>query len=134
MIKVRKELRKVQDIFCHSLTVTALKMNSGIRELYLADNGLDLHDAIQLGSLLRMNNHLQLLDIRYISIIKNVFLFFIDSLFFILSLESIRTLFRKIFRKNRRYISFFIFQLNFFIDLYEYFIFVKIGINHVLIG
>lgn len=47
------------------ITVTALKMNSGIRELYLADNGLDLYDAIQLGSLLRMNNHLQLLDIRY---------------------------------------------------------------------
>lgn len=47
-------------------TVTALKMNSGIRELYLADNGLDLYDAIQLGSLLRMNNHLQLLDIRYV--------------------------------------------------------------------
>lgn len=46
--------------------VTALKMNSGIRELYLADNGLDLYDAIQLGSLLRMNNHLQLLDIRYV--------------------------------------------------------------------
>ncbi|XP_072767664.1 uncharacterized protein [Anoplolepis gracilipes] len=45
------------------ILVTALKMNSGIRELYLADNGLDLYDAIQLGSLLRMNNHLQLLDI-----------------------------------------------------------------------
>ncbi|XP_015191378.1 PREDICTED: serine-rich adhesin for platelets isoform X2 [Polistes dominula] len=43
--------------------VTALKMNTGIRELYLADNGLDFYDAIQLGSLLRLNNHLQLLDI-----------------------------------------------------------------------
>ncbi|XP_047358255.1 uncharacterized protein LOC124952430 isoform X2 [Vespa velutina] len=45
------------------ILVTALKMNTGIRELYLADNGLDLYDAIQLGSLLRLNNHLQLLDI-----------------------------------------------------------------------
>ncbi|KAG5322514.1 PPR37 phosphatase, partial [Pseudoatta argentina] len=45
------------------MLVTALKINSGIRELYLADNGLDLYDAIQLGSLLRMNNQLQLLDI-----------------------------------------------------------------------
>ncbi|XP_076221213.1 uncharacterized protein LOC116432963 isoform X2 [Nomia melanderi] len=43
--------------------VSALKMNTGIRELYLADNGLDLYDAIQLGSLLRFNNHIQLLDI-----------------------------------------------------------------------
>lgn len=43
--------------------VAALKMNTGIRELYLADNGLNLYDAIQLGSLLRLNNHIQLLDI-----------------------------------------------------------------------
>ncbi|XP_015428691.1 PREDICTED: uncharacterized protein LOC107185512 [Dufourea novaeangliae] len=43
--------------------VAALKMNTGIRELYLADNGLNLYDAIQLGSLLRFNNHIQLLDI-----------------------------------------------------------------------
>lgn len=41
-------------------------MNTGIRELYLADNGLNLYDAIQLGSLLRLNNHIQLLDIRYV--------------------------------------------------------------------
>ncbi|XP_076243711.1 uncharacterized protein LOC143184960 [Calliopsis andreniformis] len=43
--------------------VAALKMNKGIRELYLADNDLDFYDAIQIGSLLRFNNHLQLLDI-----------------------------------------------------------------------
>ncbi|CAL7941933.1 unnamed protein product [Xylocopa violacea] len=43
--------------------VAALKMNTGIRELYLADNGLNFYDAIQLGSLLRLNNHIQLLDI-----------------------------------------------------------------------
>ncbi|CAK9834568.1 Protein phosphatase 1 regulatory subunit 37 [Anthophora retusa] len=43
--------------------VAALKMNTGIRELYLADNMLNLYDAIQLGSLLRLNNHIQLLDI-----------------------------------------------------------------------
>lgn len=42
-------------------------MNTGIRELYLADNGLNLYDAIQLGSLLRLNNHIQLLDIRYVT-------------------------------------------------------------------
>lgn len=43
--------------------VAALKMNTGIRELYLADNGFNFYDAIQLGSLLRFNNHIQLLDI-----------------------------------------------------------------------
>ncbi|XP_076640320.1 uncharacterized protein LOC143351997 isoform X2 [Colletes latitarsis] len=43
--------------------VSALKMNTGIRELYLADNRLNFYDAIQLGSLLRFNNHIQLLDI-----------------------------------------------------------------------
>ena len=46
-----------------AMLVAALKMNTGIRELYLADNGLNLYDAIQLGSLLRFNNHIQLLDI-----------------------------------------------------------------------
>ncbi|XP_066587726.1 uncharacterized protein [Prorops nasuta] len=45
------------------MLVNSLKLNTGIRELYLADNGLDFYDAIQLGSLLRINNHLQLLDI-----------------------------------------------------------------------
>ncbi|XP_076652781.1 uncharacterized protein LOC143359034 isoform X2 [Halictus rubicundus] len=48
---------------CIVTLVSALKMNTGIRELYLADNGLNLYDAIQLGSLLRINNHIQLLDI-----------------------------------------------------------------------
>ncbi|XP_076298241.1 uncharacterized protein LOC143217633 [Lasioglossum baleicum] len=48
---------------CIVTLVSALKMNTGIRELYLADNGLNLYDAIQLGSLLRVNNHIQLLDI-----------------------------------------------------------------------
>lgn len=64
-------------------------MNSGIRELYLADNGLDLYDAIQLGSLLRINNHLQLLDIRYalfhncnrVKMKQNVFLVFLHFRF-----------------------------------------------------
>ncbi|XP_017880088.1 protein phosphatase 1 regulatory subunit 37 [Ceratina calcarata] len=48
---------------CIVALVAALKVNTGIRELYLADNGLNLYDAIQLGSLLRLNNHIQLLDI-----------------------------------------------------------------------
>nr|XP_012148006.1 PREDICTED: putative uncharacterized protein DDB_G0282133 isoform X1 [Megachile rotundata] len=48
---------------CIITLVAALKMNTGIRELYLADNNLNLYDAIQLGSLLRLNNHIQLLDV-----------------------------------------------------------------------
>nr|XP_034190387.1 uncharacterized protein LOC117608843 isoform X1 [Osmia lignaria] len=48
---------------CIITLVSALKMNTGIRELYLADNNLNLYDAIQLGSLLRLNNHIQLLDV-----------------------------------------------------------------------
>nr|XP_033337483.1 uncharacterized protein LOC117226846 [Megalopta genalis] len=48
---------------CIVTLVSALKVNTGIRELYLADNRLNLYDAIQLGSLLRVNNHIQLLDI-----------------------------------------------------------------------
>lgn len=47
-------------------------MNTGIRELYLADNNLNLYDAIQLGSLLRLNNHIQLLDVRYVQIKNNI--------------------------------------------------------------
>lgn len=53
------------------LSVAALKMNTGIRELYLADNGFNFYDAIQLGSLLRFNNHIQLLDIRYVILKSN---------------------------------------------------------------
>jgi hypothetical protein len=46
------------------LAVAALKLNTGLRELYLSDNDLGLMDAIQLGGLLRSNFALQLLDIR----------------------------------------------------------------------
>ncbi|XP_043267553.1 uncharacterized protein [Venturia canescens] len=45
------------------ILVAALKMNTGLKELHLADNGFEQEDAIQLGALLRVNNHLQLLDI-----------------------------------------------------------------------
>jgi hypothetical protein len=48
------------------LAVAALKLNSGLRELYLADNYLGVTDAIQLGALLRTNFTLQLLDIRLV--------------------------------------------------------------------
>lgn len=46
------------------LAVSALKLNTGVRELYLADNGLESPDGFLLGSLLRINNNIQLLDIR----------------------------------------------------------------------
>ncbi|XP_015118892.1 uncharacterized protein LOC107042371 [Diachasma alloeum] len=45
------------------ILVAALKTNTGLKELYLADNNLTQDDAIQMGSLLRINNCLQLLDI-----------------------------------------------------------------------
>ncbi|XP_063992639.1 uncharacterized protein LOC135170596 [Diachasmimorpha longicaudata] len=43
--------------------VAALKINTGLKELYLADNNLTQSDAFQIGSLLKVNNCLQLLDI-----------------------------------------------------------------------
>lgn len=43
--------------------VGALKVNTGVKELHMADNNFDIQDAIQLGSLFRVNNNLQLLDI-----------------------------------------------------------------------
>ncbi|NXB74344.1 PPR37 phosphatase, partial [Donacobius atricapilla] len=47
------------------LLATALKVNATLRELYLADNKLNgLQDSAQLGSLLKCNAHLQLLDLR----------------------------------------------------------------------
>jgi len=46
------------------LAAAALKLNSGLRELYLSDNNLDVTDAVQLGGILRSNFTLQLLDIR----------------------------------------------------------------------
>lgn len=47
------------------LLATALKMNMNLRELYLADNRLNgLQDSAQLGSLLRFNCSLQILDLR----------------------------------------------------------------------
>lgn len=58
-------------LFSIFFTVAALKMNTGIKELYLADNGFEQEDAIQLGALLRVNNHLQLLDIRCVRLANN---------------------------------------------------------------
>lgn len=46
------------------LTVAALKVNETLKELYLADNKLMPSDGIQLGSLLRYNRTLHLLDLR----------------------------------------------------------------------
>ncbi|XP_045525391.1 uncharacterized protein LOC123714842 [Pieris brassicae] len=43
--------------------VIALKSNNSVRELRLGDNGLTQYDAVQLGSLLRYNTRLQLLDL-----------------------------------------------------------------------
>ncbi|XP_034933703.1 protein phosphatase 1 regulatory subunit 37 [Chelonus insularis] len=45
------------------ILISALKHNTGLKELYLADNGLGNPDAVQLGALLRANHHLQLLDV-----------------------------------------------------------------------
>lgn len=50
-------------MFSFHFLVAALKLNTGLKELYLDDNGLAHEDAVQLGSLLRINNCLQLLDI-----------------------------------------------------------------------
>jgi protein phosphatase 1 regulatory subunit 37 len=44
--------------------VAALKLNVCLKELYLGDNYLSVHDAIQLCALLKCNSTLQLLDIR----------------------------------------------------------------------
>jgi len=52
------------DSILNMLAAAALKLNSGLRELYLSDNDLDVTDAIQLGGILRSNFTLQLLDIR----------------------------------------------------------------------
>ncbi|ELT97355.1 hypothetical protein CAPTEDRAFT_218827 [Capitella teleta] len=46
------------------ILVAALKMNGTVRELFLADNKLMPSDGIQLGSLLKFNHRLQLLDVR----------------------------------------------------------------------
>ena len=46
--------------------VGALKLNTGLRELYVADNDLGVTDALQLAALLRSNTYLQLLDVRYV--------------------------------------------------------------------
>lgn len=52
------------DLLKISVLAAALKLNSGLRELYLSDNNLGVPDAMQLGTLLRANSSLQLLDIR----------------------------------------------------------------------
>jgi Leucine-rich repeat (LRR) protein len=43
--------------------VNVLKSNSSVRELRLGDNQLSPADAVQIGSLLRLNTRLQLLDL-----------------------------------------------------------------------
>ena len=48
----------------NSLSVTAIKMNEILRELYLADNKLMPSDGIQLGNMLKFNHKLALLDLR----------------------------------------------------------------------
>ena len=45
-------------------TACALKMNSNLCELHLADNKLTPHDALQLAMLLTGNKSLQLIDLR----------------------------------------------------------------------
>ena len=44
--------------------MAALKMNEPLRELFLADNKLMASDGLQLGSLLKFNHKLKLLDVR----------------------------------------------------------------------
>jgi hypothetical protein len=56
-----------------TLAAAALKLNTGLRELYLADNDLGVTDAIQLGGLLRSNFTLQLLDIRSVQHLLSLF-------------------------------------------------------------
>lgn len=53
------------------LTGAALKLNAVLKELHLGENSLNIHDAIQLGALLKHNNTLQLLDVRYRFTISN---------------------------------------------------------------
>jgi protein phosphatase 1 regulatory subunit 37 len=44
--------------------VAAIKFNEVLRELFLADNKLTPSDGVQLGSLLKTNRTLSLLDLR----------------------------------------------------------------------
>lgn len=44
-------------------------MNRNLRELYIAENKLNAFDALQLGILLTGNKTLQLVDLKYISLI-----------------------------------------------------------------
>lgn len=55
------------------MAAAALKLNTGLKELYLADNDLGVTDAIQLGGLLRSNFTLQLLDIRSVQHLLSLF-------------------------------------------------------------
>lgn len=55
------------------LAAAALKLNTGLKELYLADNDLGVTDAIQLGGLLRSNFTLQLLDVRSVQHLLSLF-------------------------------------------------------------
>lgn len=48
--------------FCY-LVVAALKLNTTLRELFLAENKISPADGFQLGNLLRTNTHLELLDL-----------------------------------------------------------------------
>ena len=51
-------------MFISRLTAMALKMNEVLRDLFLADNKLMPSDGVHLGSLLRFNHKLKLLDVR----------------------------------------------------------------------
>ncbi|CAH1262340.1 PPP1R37 [Branchiostoma lanceolatum] len=46
------------------LLMSALKVNVAVKELFLADNRLGVPDAQQIGQMLKMNNTVQLLDLR----------------------------------------------------------------------
>lgn len=46
------------------ISVTAIKSNTSIKELYLGENYLNENDAKQLSSLLKCNKTLHLLDLR----------------------------------------------------------------------
>ncbi|XP_038162311.1 protein phosphatase 1 regulatory subunit 37 [Cyprinodon tularosa] len=63
------------------LLATALKMNMNLRELYLADNKLNgLQDPAQLGSLLKFNCNIQILDLRNNHILDSGLAFLCEGL------------------------------------------------------
>ena len=54
------------DINFFKLLAGALKMNSNLRELHLAENKLTPYDALQLAMLLTGNKSIQLIDLRFV--------------------------------------------------------------------